>query len=517
LETGEDLLNRSAMDAVKTRTTVEPPSAVKLDYSLLQSVAWNAAGDWGTQLFTWAMFLVVMRLLTPKDFGIVALAGILMPYLSQLTGLGFGRAVVMLRDLTDDQLAQMNTLSVLSAVTLFLFGVAIAKPFAAFFKIPAVAPVFIVCCSGLIVGALAGVPGATLAREMRFRFLSILGAGCTMLSAIATLAFAWWGFGYWALLLGSVISAIVRTAIILRVRPCRLVWPRLSSIRKPLRFGWRISVAMVAMNSYQSLDNFVAGRMLGATALGFYGNAWALANVPIEKVASLVTTVIPSYLSAVQDQPAALRRYLRILTEMIALATFPATVGLSLVAAEFVPVIFGHKWDGMVGPLQVLSFYAAFRSIVALLPKVLTAVGNVHYVMWNELAGLVILPIAFYIGSYRGTTGIAWAWVAAYPLVAVPLYRKTFQRIGMSLGEYLRALRPALSGTIAMIPAVEWVKYSLAPTRPMLFRLIVEVAAGALVYLGTLWLLHRERVIGLIRGLMNLRLQKAQLASEPTA
>jgi PST family polysaccharide transporter len=202
---------------------------------------------------------------------------------------------------------------------------------------------------------------------------------------------------------------------------------------------------------------------------------------------------------------------------MIALATFPATVGLSLVAAEFVPVIFGHKWVGMVGPLQVLSFYTAFRSIVALLPKVLTAVGNVHYVMWNELAGLVILPIAFYIGSYRGTTGIAWAWVAAYPLVAVPLYRKTFQRIGMSLGEYLRALRPALSGTIAMIPAVEWVKYSLAPTRPMLFRLIVEVAAGALVYLGTLWLLHRERVIGLIRGLMNLRLQKAQLASESTA
>ena len=63
MDTGEELLNKPAIEAVKTRTTVEPPSGIKLDYSLLQDVGWNAAGDWGTQLFTWAMFLVVMRLL----------------------------------------------------------------------------------------------------------------------------------------------------------------------------------------------------------------------------------------------------------------------------------------------------------------------------------------------------------------------------------------------------------------------------------------------------------------------
>jgi teichuronic acid exporter len=515
LETGQELLNKPAPDASPHSAATPPSAGARLDYSLFRSIAWNAAGDWGTQLFTWLMFLVVMRLLTPKDFGIMALAGILIPYMSALTGLGFGRAVIAVRDLTDDQLAQMNTLSIFSAVILFLLGVAIAKPFAAFFKIPAVAPVFIVCCSGLIVGALAGVPGAVMAKEMRFRFLTVLGVTCTMIAAITTFTCAWLGFGYWALLIGSMVSAITRTATILWVRPTRLVWPRLSSLRKPFRFGWRISVAMVALNSYQRLDDFVAGKMLGPTALGFYGNAWELANVPIEKVASLVTTVIPSYFSAVQNDPAALRRYLRVLTEMIALATFPATVGLSLVAPEAVPVIFGHKWVGMVGPLQVLSFYAGFRSIVALLPKLLTSVGQVHFVMWNELAGLVILPVGFYIGSYRGVTGIAWAWVLAYPLVVVPLYRKVFRTIGMSIGEYLRALRPSLTGTILMIPAVEGVRHSLATTGPLFLRLILEVAAGALVYVGTLWLLHRERVIGLVRSVWNLRLQKTRLVSEP--
>jgi PST family polysaccharide transporter len=233
-----------------------------------------------------------------------------------------------------------------------------------------------------------------------------------------------------------------------------------------------------------------------------------LANVPLEKITSLVTTVMPAYLSAVQNDPAALRRYLRGLTEIIALAAFPACIGLGLVAHEFVPLIFGDKWDGMIAALQVLSFYATFRSIAALVPKVLIAVGNARYVMWNDLFALVILPGAFYIGSHRGVAGIAWSWVVAYPFVVLPLYRKAFQTIGMEINEYFRALIPALTGTAGMVPAVEWVKYSLAPTRPLLLRFFLEVSVGALVYLTSVCVFHRERVRIIVRAAKTLSSRK---------
>jgi len=481
------------------------------DHSLLRSLAWSAAGDWGTQVFTWAATLQIMRLVAPRDYGIVEMAAILMPYMGQLTGLGFPRAVIALPHLTDDQLAQMNTVSLLSAVMLFGLGCAIAKPFAAFFNTPALAPVFMVSCAGLIMSALVAVPTAALGKQLRFRFLSILNIVCALTTALGTLVLAWMGMGYWALILGGLVASIIKIVVIQRVRPTRLAWPRFSSIREPLQFGWRISVSLVALNSYQRLDNFVAGKMLGATALGFYGMAWELANVPIDKVASLITAVIPAYLSAVQDQPAALRRYLRGLTEVIALGTFPGTIGLSLVAPEFVPAILGHKWDGMIAPLQVLSFYAGFRSIMALLPKVLWSTGHVRYVMWNDLAALVLLPVAFYIGSFRGTLGIAWAWVVFYPFIVLPLYHKTFKAIGMRVGEYLRALRPATTATVAMIPAVEWVRHSAPLSQPLLARLALEVAAGAFVYLATLWLLHRDRVLLLVRTVKNVWQQKSSL------
>ncbi|MGA9386052.1 MAG: oligosaccharide flippase family protein, partial [Candidatus Sulfotelmatobacter sp.] len=105
-----------------------------LDRSLARSVAWNAASDWGTQIFTWLAFLEVMRLLTPADFGVAALAIILMPYLGQITGFGIPRAVVALPPLSDDQLSQLTTFNLISGCLCFLLGVIIAKPFAAFFR-----------------------------------------------------------------------------------------------------------------------------------------------------------------------------------------------------------------------------------------------------------------------------------------------------------------------------------------------------------------------------------------------
>jgi PST family polysaccharide transporter len=276
-------------------------------------------------------------------------------------------------------------------------------------------------------------------------------------------------------------------------------------LKEPLALGRHLFVSEMALSAYERLDNVTAGRALGQSALGVYGVAWNLAYVPLEKVTSLVTTVIPTYLAAVQKDSESLRGYVRSLSEALALATFPATIGIGVVARELVPVALGPKWLGVIAPLQVLSGYAAFRSIVAILPKVLTAVGNARFVMWNDLRALVILPIAFYIGSHWGTVGIAWGWVAAYPVVALPLYWRTFRAISMPIGAYMQALRPAIDGTLMMVVAVACLRWKLSPDLPVLVRLILEVAAGGIVYIFTLLLFHRDRMMTLFRMVKNFR------------
>jgi len=476
-----------------------------MDRSLLSSVAWNATGDWVSQIFSWLSFLIVIRLLTPADFGIVNMALVLLPFLQYMATFGIGRAIITLRDLTDEQLAQLNTVGLLLGITGFALAAALAKPFAVFFKTPGVAPVLMVTCIALIPNGMQTVSAGLLTRDMRFRTLSLLNGASAVVAAVFTLLFAWLGWKYWALVLGNLLATCFRSAFILRSRPQKYAIPHIASIREPLRFGGHVIVSLIALNCYQRLDNLTAGRVLGQTALGLYGMAWTLANVPLEKVTSLVTTVIPSYLAQLQEDPAALRRYLRNLTEGLALATFPATVGLGLVARELIPLALGRRWIGVIPSLEVLSVYAAFRSIVALLPKLLTAIGNPRFVMWNDLAALVILPASFYVGSRWGIAGIAWGWVVAYPIIAVPLYRKTFLTIGMKTREYIRALRPALDATIIMTAAVLLLKYLIPAREPLPLRLALEITAGILAYGGTLLLGYRQRVAAFVNTAKSFR------------
>jgi O-antigen/teichoic acid export membrane protein len=476
-----------------------------MDRSLAHSLAWRAGADWFSQILSWSSFLVVVRLLTPADFGIAAMAMVLWAYLRYLGEFGIPQTIVTLRDLTEDQLAQLNSVALLLGVGSFGLAAALAYPAAAFFKTPQLVLVVAVTCTGLVPLGFRAVSEGLLNKDMRYRTLSLLDATSSLIGAVAVLLMAYFGLGYWSLILGNLARYTARSVLVFTARPHRFAIPRLSSLRAPLAFGWHVLVSVLASSAYEKLDNVTAGRMLGQTALGIYGMAWNLANVPMEKLTTLVTTTIPTYFAAVQTEPAALRRYLRTLTETLALTTFPATIGLALVARDLIPFALGHKWDGVIVPLEILSVYVTFRSIVALLGKLLTAVGNPRFVMWDDLAALIILPTGFYVGSRWGTQGIAWGWVAAYPVVALPLYWKTFKTIEMPIAEYLRALRPALHGTLAMVAAVTLLKWILLPREPLWLRLLFEIAVGAAAYVSTLLLLHRERMATFISTARNFR------------
>lgn len=500
----------SIVDDKSQTATSEASGAHSRDRSLAGSLAWKAIADWVSQILSWTSFLVVVRLLAPADFGIVAMAMAILPYLRCIGDFGISRIIINFPDLTEEQIGQLNTFSSLLGIFCFAVAASASYPIALFFRTPKLVGVVMATSFALVPWGLRAVPEGLMSKELRFRVLSIFDAVYAIIAAVVTLLLAYLGFGYWALVYGNLAGICLRTVMLLVVRPHKFALPRISEIREQLRFGWHLLVSLVAMNSYQSLDNVTVGRVLGRTPLGFYGMAWNLANVPLEKITSLVTTVVPSYLALVQKQPEELRRYIRKLTEFMSLVTFPATVGLGLVAHELVPVAFGHKWDSAVAPLQILSVYAAFRSIVALLPKVLVAVGNSRFVMWCDLLAICTLPIAFVIGSRWGTAGVAMGWVVAYPIVALPLYWKTFATVGMKASEYLTALRPAIDGSLAMTGGVLLLKWKMPAGVPLAAQLAMEVLAGAITYVGIEFLFHRPRILAFVQMARSFRSRKSR-------
>lgn len=500
----ENLALEPAFDVKASTADSDSSSMRKMDRSLLRSVAWNAASDWISQFITWALFLVTIRLLSPADFGLLALQVVLLP-LAYTSSLGIGRAVVTLRDLTEDQLSQLNGVGLLIGLGSYVLAAAAAVPVARFYKIPQLVPVILVSSLGMIISGAQLVSNGLMMKELRFRALCTFNALAAVTTSVLTVFFAWRKWGYWALIVGGMGGGILRSALVFWARPHPYAFPHWKSVRRPLAFGRHVVVSTMAADTYESLDNFTAGRVLGPAALGLYGMAWTLANLPMEKVTSLVTMVIATYLAAIKQDLVALRRYIRNLTEGIALLTFPGCVGLGLVAREFVPVVLGPKWLGMTGPMEVLSIYAGVRSVVALIPKLLVSMGNSRFVMYVDLVTLPVLGVAFYIGSHWGITGIAWGWVVAYPWLVLPLYGKAFAAIKMDIADYLRALRPAFEGTVVMTIAVVSVRHALPGKWIVSVRFALEVLAGALVYAAVLWLRHRERTLAFVQMIKSAR------------
>lgn len=486
-----------------------PPAGVigtqDLDRSLAKGLAWTAASKWSSQIISWASFIVVTRLLAPSDFGLVGMAVLYCGLLQVVTD-AFGTTVTTLRELTGEQMAQLNTVAVITGILASLISCGVAIPLGHFFRSPRLPFVVVVMSSMFLASGLRTVPYGMLYRDMRFRLLSILDATQTIAQALTMLALAWLGFGYWTLVIGNIVGAATLAALQISWRPCRFAWPRYTALKDALNFSRHIVVSSLSWYGYSNADFLVAGRVLGQAALGAYTLAWTLATIPLEKVVTIVSSVSYAHLSAIQHDSAALRRYLRILTEGLSIITFPATIGLALVAGDFVRLVFGTKWLEVIVPLEILAFYASFRCVVTLLPQILNVTGESRYVMRTMVFALVLLPTTFYVGSRWGPAGIAYGWVVAYPAVAAFLYRRAFQKIKMPWRDYLGAIRPALVGCLIMAAAVEILKYTLASRFPMPVRLGVEIFAGGAAYILTLMVFHRDRFFvfwNFVRALRN--------------
>jgi O-antigen/teichoic acid export membrane protein len=471
-----------------------------LDRSLARAVAWNAAARWISQILSWISTIVIARLLTPYDYGIVGMASLYLNLAMYVSQAGIGDAIIALRDLTRRQIAELNALALIVGAGLVGLSCVLAQPIAHFFSSPALTNVLMVSSLIFAFSAFQVVPRALLQKELRFKLLAGIETVRTFFQIFAAVLFALLHFRYWSLVIGYVVASATTSAVTLYWKRHEFRLPRFDQMRRELRYSRQIILSRVAWYSYENADFGVAGRVLGSVPLGNYTVAWNISSAPLEKIANLVTGVTPAYFSAVQTDKSELRRYLLRLTEILSLVAVPASIGLALVADYVVKGLLGPRWVGVIGPLRLLGLFVATRSLATFLPNLLTAIGDSAFVMWAMVGSAVTMPIAFLVGSHWGTSGIATAWLVAYPIVIAPVYYRVFQKTEMPTGEYVRVLVPSLTASAIMVIAVWGTRAILPVQTPAVLSLCATALVGAVAYCGGLLLLHRGRVGQIVRA-----------------
>jgi teichuronic acid exporter len=460
----------------------------------VSGIAWTGGTKWATQILSWAATLIVARILSPADYGLMGMAMVYLGLVTMVSEFGLTASILRHRQLSEEQIARIGGFSIVMGLVIAGISVAISPLIARFYGEPPVAKIIALLSLNFIFGSLGVLPRALLARDLAYPRLALIDGVTNLAQMVTMLVLAVLGFRYMALVFGSIMASACGAMLALRLRSHRLMWPSsFESIASALHVGWHSVVGRIAWYTYNTADFAVVGRVLGKQALGAYTLGWEIATLPVERISSLVSSVTPGVFSAVQNDIPALRRYFLGVVEGLAFITLPAAAGLALIAGEFVPVVLGSQWLGAIVPLRLLAVYGGIRSIDTVTPQVLMYTGHSRQSMWYSVIAAFVMPTLFVIGTRWGVGGVATMWIVAYPLVVAPQYRLAFRVLQMSPRGYLATLWPAVSSTAIMAVAVSLVMFTTPQTIAPAVRLVIEVLTGVVVYGGMIAWRHRAR------------------------
>ncbi|MBC7820654.1 MAG: oligosaccharide flippase family protein, partial [Planctomycetaceae bacterium] len=471
-----------------------------LDRKLLGGVAWSSLARFATQAMSWIVTLHVARILSPTDYGIISAAMIYLGLVRLITEFGLGTIIVTKSDLSSNVVAQIGGSGVLMGVFFSILTVVLAQPISLLVKAPAVADALPLFALTSLIATVSIVPMALLQKKLAFKTLSAIELVRSLAASLGLLILAHLGFRFWSIALSELISALVGAVALTSRMPFRIAIPRIVDMRPLFSMSRELLLGRLAWYGYTNADFFVASRRLGTRALGEYTMGWTLITFPTDRIASLVLSVTPPVLARVKNNPAELVRYFVLLTEGLSIVLFPLCIGLALVADDVVRIFLGSKWAGAVGVMQALAIFSTLRSAMPLVSQMLTVRGRTREGMWFSIASFVLLVPAFWIGSSWGTAGIAWAWAALYPPLALWQYTILAKALDMRLRHIFAAYIPAAAGC-AIMSAVVLMTQSLADQQSWTasVRLLVATTSGAAAYCTWIALARGARVKSILQ------------------
>ena len=395
--------------------------------------------------------VVLARLLSPKDFGLVGMVTAFTGVLALFRDFGLSSAAVQRTTVTEEQMSTLFWINILLGVLLGLVAVAMAPAIAAFYHEPQLFRVTTVLAAGFLFNAAGVQHSALLQRQMRFTVLAVVSVVSLALGTAIAIGGARAGYGYWALVAMTVTQPLIAT-IGFWLAACWVpgMPRRRTGIRSLMHFGGTLTLnGLVAYVAYNA-EKVMIGRFWGADAIGIYGRAYQLINIPTENLNSAVGEVAFSALSRLQDDPIRLRSYYLKGFSLVLGLTLPITIACALFADDIVFVLLGPKWKDTAAIVRLLAPTIAIFAIVNPLGWLIYAIGLVTRSLKIALVFAPIMIAGCALGLPYGPKGVAFAYSAAMSLLVIPLILLCVHGTVISLRDILLTVsRPLASGILA--------------------------------------------------------------------
>ncbi|MFG6446523.1 lipopolysaccharide biosynthesis protein [Microbacterium sp. P07] len=426
------------------------------------SAAWVLLEQWSTKIVSLLLFAILARLLTPADFGLVALATAFIAILQVFVNSGFSKALIQKRTLDPKDASTAFWTSMAIAVVIYALLALSAAALGELLNQPELALVLIVLGSIIPLSALSRTPAALLAREFSFKSLSVRTMAATVVGAAIALPLALLGAGVWALVAQAIAEAAAAVIVLWTSTSWR---PQLTYSLTSLKSLWRTGVSLLGIELLDAIqsqaDKLVVGVLFSTTDLGIYSLAQRLGVMLQELASSVITRVSLTTFSRAQDDLGRVSRIFRQLTFAAATLSFPVFALVAVLSPQIVPFLFGPGWDAAIPLIWIMAGGWAFAAIAMFDRSALVGTGHAAAALGLAVIQNVISIALVFVFAPLGLIGIAFSrfarittWpirlVALHRYITLPVWRYVWQIVKCAL-----AVGPAVLA-IAYLQTTPW-------------------------------------------------------------
>jgi len=470
---------------------------------ILTGARWATVLRLAAQVFSWLSTIIVVRFISPEDYGLNSMLASPLLLMMLLSTLGLDAALVQAKNIKTDELQSIfGWLLILNGILFlcYFFGGAVL---ASYFNEPRLDLLAKALAFIFLLVPFRVVPNALLDRQLDFKLRAQLEITATVAAAAVTLALAYSGAGVWALVTGVIVSKLLLSILLMIFMPWFIV-PKfnLATTGRMLSTGGIITLGGAFLLLSDMLITLVAGPKLGSALLGVFAVGAQFASLPLAKGMPIINqTMLPAF-ARFQEHRSSATYYLEKLLGVSSLAFVPMMTGMACMADTLVLTVLGAKWAPSIFPLVMMSLGMIFRMNNLLLKTAMTSMGRADLSLRsNFLQPVLLLPMTVYAIEY-GVIGLAVAWVATELLVMLVTVQLSKQAFDTSFMRLLRCYRPALVSATIMGGCVIGIKALLGNQTSMAVFFIAIATGIVSYYLATrlLFLAELQTVLKTIFG-----------------
>jgi teichuronic acid exporter len=452
------------------RKLVLNPEKKQQPTSLKRAVITTTVFKYATVVLQFILNMILARLLTPDEYGIVAVVNVFTTFFTIISDLGIGAAVIQVKDLTKDDVDSIFSVSIYMGFVICVIFVMLAFPISFFYGNSIYIPICFALSISILFNVWTVVPDAILRRDKKFLLIGVRLLVSTLIGSLVAIIAAYRGLSYYSLVLLSIVSAFINCIWnYLNTKPRFKVKVDKGAIRKIYGYSSSLFVFKIINYFARNTDNLLTGKVFGANALGYYDKAYKLTMFPLNNFSVIIASVLHPILSDFQnDKKYIFEKYVRLVRFTLLVSVFVTTF-CYLSSDELILIAFGEQWENSILAFKILSLSICMQMIYATTVAVFQSLGDTKLLLQTGIINTVITVLLTVIGLIAGSiytlsVTIAIAYTSNTYVTFYWLIKKCF---GVKFSDFARRLATdfllfAVYFTVSVLSVSflpEWNKY----------------------------------------------------------